>query len=81
MHFRSLVVTATLATDIADKELAAMREDRAADALAAMDEEAPTSDDIASRKATFVLETLIQVADVSHLMMPFPMYKSGITGY
>ena len=75
MHFRSLVVTATLATDIADKELAAMRKDRAADALAAMDEEAPTSDDIASRKATFVLETLIQVADVSHLMMPFPMYK------
>jgi 3'5'-cyclic nucleotide phosphodiesterase len=74
MHFRSLVVTATLATDIADKELAAMRKDRAADALAVLDAE-PTSDDVASRKATFVLETLIQVADVSHLMMPFPFYK------
>jgi 3'5'-cyclic nucleotide phosphodiesterase len=75
MHFRSLVVTATLATDIADKELAAMRKDRAAEALAVLDEEGPTSDDIASLKATFVLETLIQVADVSHLMMPFEVYK------
>jgi hypothetical protein len=74
-HFRSLVVTATLATDIADKELAAMRKDRAAEALALLDEEGPTSDDIASLKATFVLETLIQVADVSHLMMPFDVYK------
>lgn len=75
VHFRSLVVTATLATDIADKELAAMRKDRAAAALAILDEEVPTSDDIASLKATFVLETLIQVADVSHLMMPFDVYK------
>ncbi|KAL3911410.1 MAG: hypothetical protein SGILL_007294, partial [Bacillariaceae sp.] len=75
-HFRSLVVTATLATDIADKELAAMRKDRAAEALAVLDDdEGPTSDDIASLKATFVLETLIQVADVSHLMMPFDVYK------
>lgn len=76
MHFRSLVVTATLATDIADKELAAMRRDRAAEALAVLEDEyMPTTDDIASRKATFVLETLIQVADVSHLMMPFAFYK------
>ncbi|KAG7363218.1 3'5'-cyclic nucleotide phosphodiesterase [Nitzschia inconspicua] len=75
MHFRSLVVTATLATDIADKELAAMRKDRAAEALAVLDSKGPTSDDIASLKATFVLETLIQVADVSHLMMPFAVYK------
>jgi hypothetical protein len=75
LYFRSLVVTATLATDIADKELAAMRKDRAAEALAVLDEEGPTSDDIASLTATFVLETLIQVADVSHLMMPFEVYK------
>lgn len=76
LHFRRLVVTATLATDIADKELASMRRDRAAEALAVLEDGfLPTTDDIASQKATFVLETLIQVADVSHLMMPFAWYK------
>ncbi|KAL3917217.1 MAG: hypothetical protein SGILL_004815 [Bacillariaceae sp.] len=59
-HFRSMVVTATLATDIADKELAAMRKDRAAEALAVLEEEGPTTDDIASLKATFGFEKCLQ---------------------
>mmetsp|Transcript_52812 Transcript_52812/g.128037 ORF Transcript_52812/g.128037 Transcript_52812/m.128037 type:complete len:1056 (-) Transcript_52812:90-3257(-) len=76
VHLRKLLVTATLATDIADKELASMRRDRAAVALAVLEDGfLPTTDDIASQKATFILETLIQVADVSHLMMPFAFYK------
>ena len=53
-----------------------MRRDRAAVALAVLEDGfLPTTDDIASQKATFILETLIQVADVSHLMMPFAFYK------
>jgi hypothetical protein len=73
-RFRGLVVTAVMATDIADKELAAMRKGRAAEAFSAEDEEA-ISTEIVSRKATFVLETLVQVADVSHTMGPFNVYK------
>jgi hypothetical protein len=72
-RFRGLVVTAVMATDIADKELAALRKGRAAEALSAEDED-PTAD-LVSRKATFVMETLIQAADVSHTMQPFSVYK------
>lgn len=77
-NFRSLVVTAVLATDIADKELAALRKGRAADALKAQedDDSVVCADmDLVSRKATFVVETLIQVADVSHTMSSFSMYS------
>jgi hypothetical protein len=73
-RFRSLVVTSVMATDIADKELAAMRKGRVAEVLNAEDDE-NAEDDIASRKATFVQETLIQAADVSHTMSPFAVYK------
>ena len=65
IRFRGLVVTAVMATDIADKELAAMRKGRA---LRAEDEDG-------SQKATFVLETLVQAADVSHTMGSFKEYK------
>ena len=77
-NFRKLVVTAVLATDIADKELAALRKGRAADALKVQEDSecAANSDmDLVSRKATFVVETLIQVADVSHTMSSFSTFK------
>eukprot|EP00934_Nitzschia_sp_Nitz4_P006021 Nitzschia sp. Nitz4//scaffold152_size53828//534//3528//NITZ4_006734-RA/size53828-augustus-gene-0.95-mRNA-1//-1//CDS//3329537178//6011//frame0 len=77
-NFRSLVVTAVLATDIADKELAAFRKGRAAEALnLESDDEGSTRAglDLVSRKATYVVETLIQVADVSHTMGNFNAYK------
>ena len=77
-NFRKLVVTAVLATDIADKELAALRKGRAADALKIQEEsecEANSDMDLVSRKATFVVETLIQVADVSHTMSSFSTFK------
>ena len=73
-RFRGLVVTAVMATDIADKELASLRKGRAAEALNAENQEKPDND-IVSRKATFVLETLIQAADVSHTMSSFPVFK------
>lgn len=76
--FRSLVVTAVMATDIADKELAALRKGRAQDALKAEVDDltaAHANIDLVSRKATFVVETLIQVADVSHTMSSFATFK------
>lgn len=77
-NFRSLVVTAVMATDIADKELAALRKGRAQDALKAEDDDqvaAHANMDLVRRKATFVVETLIQVADVSHTMSSFATFK------
>lgn len=76
--FRKLVVTAVMATDIADKELAALRKGRAADALKAQEDDRLAENaglDLVSRKATFVVETLIQVADVSHTMSSFETFK------
>lgn len=74
-NFRSLVVTAVMATDIADKELKALRSGRAAEALEAEEKDEEANMDLVSRKATFVVETLIQVADVSHTMSAFDKYK------
>eukprot|EP00538_Stauroneis_constricta_P012875 CAMPEP_0119571742 /NCGR_PEP_ID=MMETSP1352-20130426/44271_1 /TAXON_ID=265584 /ORGANISM="Stauroneis constricta, Strain CCMP1120" /LENGTH=1270 /DNA_ID=CAMNT_0007621425 /DNA_START=84 /DNA_END=3894 /DNA_ORIENTATION=- len=74
-RFRSLVVTAVMATDIADKELAALRKGRAADIITGTAPEQIDASNISRRKATFVLETLIQAADVSHTMQPFRVYK------
>eukprot|EP00980_Cylindrotheca_fusiformis_P031572 scaffold26570_cov147-Cylindrotheca_fusiformis.AAC.1 len=70
-RFRRLVVIFVMATDIADKELANLREDRAQKAFTC----AHPSDDIISRKATYVMETIMQVADVSHTMQPFDTFK------
>jgi hypothetical protein len=70
-RFRRLVVIFVMATDIADKELANLRKDRAQQAL----ECEQRTDDIVSRKATYVMETIMQAADVSHTMQPFPIFK------
>ena len=72
--FRRLVVTFVLATDIANKELATLRRDRAEKAMAA-EEKDENDSNIASRKATYIMETIMQAADVSHTMQPFPVYK------
>jgi hypothetical protein len=72
-RFRRLVVIFVMATDIADKELANLRKDRAPQAL----ECEQRTDDIVSRKATYVMETNMQAADVSHTMQPFPVFKKG----
>jgi hypothetical protein len=74
-RFRGLVVTAIMATDIADKELAALRKGRAAEALENNEPSHEASTETIRRKATFVLETLIQAADVSHTMQEFKIYK------
>jgi len=75
--FRKLVVTAVMATDIADIELKALRKGRAEDAMKIQDDISDSGSDmeLVSRKATFVMETLIQVADVSHTMGCFSTFK------
>ncbi|CAJ1930905.1 unnamed protein product [Cylindrotheca closterium] len=74
-RFRQLVVNTVLATDIVDKELQALRKARweTAFSQSATDESSVESDD---RKATIVIEHLIQASDVSHTMQHWHIYKS-----
>jgi class 3 adenylate cyclase len=78
-RFRQLVVTAVMATDIVDKDLKKLRNDRwatAFDQVGAVDSNANltlTVEDM-NRKATIVIEHLIQASDVSHTMQHWHVY-------
>lgn len=75
-RFRQLVVNSVMATDIVDKELGALRKRRWEKAFAAMEgtEESDAQTD-ANRKATIVIEHLIQAADVAHTMQHWHVYR------
>lgn len=66
-RFRQLVVQTVLATDIVDPELKALRNSRWATAFSESYTDADPQDTI-NRKATIVIEHLIQASDVSHTM-------------
>mmetsp|Transcript_12927 Transcript_12927/g.30656 ORF Transcript_12927/g.30656 Transcript_12927/m.30656 type:complete len:1240 (-) Transcript_12927:54-3773(-) len=81
-RFRQLVVNSVMATDIADRELGAARKARWVKAFALLDDEsAETSGlheshiDSVNRKATIVIEHLIQASDVSHTMQHWHVYS------
>jgi len=76
-RFRQLVVNTVLATDIVDKGLQALRKARWETAFAETDLGAAFENDIESedRKATIVIEHLIQASDVSHTMQHWHIYK------
>eukprot|EP00980_Cylindrotheca_fusiformis_P020734 scaffold7744_cov90-Cylindrotheca_fusiformis.AAC.5 len=72
-RFRQLVVNTVMATDIVDKELQALRKNRWDAAFSnASSQSAENHDD---RKATIVIEHLIQASDVSHTMQHWHVYK------
>jgi hypothetical protein len=69
IRFRSLLVNSVMATDIVDKELKQLRNDRWDKAFSG--EVPQTEEEVAAavnRKATIVIEHLIQASDVSHTM-------------
>mmetsp|Transcript_2536 Transcript_2536/g.6381 ORF Transcript_2536/g.6381 Transcript_2536/m.6381 type:complete len:1225 (+) Transcript_2536:138-3812(+) len=72
-RFRKLVVNSVMATDIMDKELKALRNARWDRAFAegAMDGYLST----VNRKATIVIEHLIQASDVAHTMQHWHIYR------
>jgi hypothetical protein len=86
-RFRQLVVNSVMATDIADKELGALRKARwakAFDTNAIMEKHDDEEDesvrkklalDDVNRKATIVIEHLIQASDVAHTMQHWYVYK------
>ena len=66
-RFRQLVVNSVMATDIVDKDLKTLRNKRWDTAFA----EKPADEDprdCMNRKATIVIEHLIQASDVGHTM-------------
>eukprot|EP00980_Cylindrotheca_fusiformis_P002911 scaffold675_cov103-Cylindrotheca_fusiformis.AAC.22 len=72
-RFRQLVVNTVMATDIVDKELQALRKNRWEAAFSnASPANAENEDD---RKATIVIEHLIQASDVAHTMQHWHLYK------
>eukprot|EP00980_Cylindrotheca_fusiformis_P015176 scaffold4199_cov101-Cylindrotheca_fusiformis.AAC.4 len=77
-RFRQLVVNTVLATDIVDRELQALRKARWETAFsknATGDASKDTGVESEDRKATIVIEHLIQASDVSHTMQHWHIYK------
>ena len=72
-RFRQLVVNAVMATDIVDKQLKTLRNDRWEKAFASKGHEEP-ADITVNRKATIVIEHLIQASDVAHTMQHWHVY-------
>jgi hypothetical protein len=73
-RFRQLVVNCVMATDIMDKDLKTLRNDRWDMAFSDVHMEEP--DDVSrNRKATIVIEHLIQASDVAHTMQHWHIYR------
>jgi 3'5'-cyclic nucleotide phosphodiesterase len=74
VRFRQLVVNSVMATDIADKELKALRNMRWNRAFSTTLVDKDQRDTI-NRKATIVIEHLIQASDVAHTMQHWHIYR------
>jgi hypothetical protein len=73
VRFRQLVVNAVMATDIMDKNLKELRNKRWAAAFA--EDADHRSRETINRKATIVIEHLIQASDVAHTMQHWHIYR------
>jgi 3'5'-cyclic nucleotide phosphodiesterase len=73
-RFRSLLVNSIIATDIFDKELGTLRKNRWNKAFYETTPE-DSSHEVTSRKATIVIEHLIQASDVAHTMQHWHVYQ------
>jgi hypothetical protein len=74
-QFRQLVVNSVMATDIFDRERGALRKARWEKAFASRSPGQPESSDDANRKATIVIEHVIQASDVAHTMQHWHIYQ------
>lgn len=75
-HFRELIVNCVMATDIFDKDLGALRKARWQRCFHPEEFPFPDEDKTESfnRKATIVLEHIIQASDVAHTMQHWHVY-------
>ncbi|CAB9505204.1 Receptor-type guanylate cyclase gcy [Seminavis robusta] len=74
-RFRSIIVNVVMATDIIDKDLGAQRKARWEKAFAEDCEEKARDPLAINRKATIVLEHLMQASDVSHTMQHWVVFR------
>ena len=74
-RFRQTLVCLVLATDIMDKDLGKQRKDRWNVAFSTNTCQPGKEQEDVNRKATIVLEHLIQASDVSHTMQHWHVYK------
>jgi 3'5'-cyclic nucleotide phosphodiesterase len=76
VRFRQLVVNSVMATDIMDKDLKRLREDRWEAAFSGKEGGRGESQQVCvNRKATIVIEHLIQASDVAHTMQHWHIYR------
>ena len=73
-RFRQLVVNSVMATDIVDKELKQLRDNRWATAFDESKSGSMSDVDV-NRKATIVIEHIIQASDVAHTMQHWHIYS------
>jgi len=73
-RFRQLIVNGVMATDIVDKSLKTLRERRWQQAFSGEHIEDDPDKEV-NRKATIVLEHLIQASDVAHTMQHWHIYR------
>ncbi len=74
VRFRALLVNSVMATDLFDQELGLLRRKRWDKAF----QEEPSEDDEMdniNRKATIVIEHMIQASDVAHTMQHWHVYQ------
>ena len=76
-RFRQLVVNSVMATDIMDKDLKKLRNDRWDTAFNGIDSSSHHGANrrAVNRKATIVIEHLIQASDVAHTMQHWHIYR------
>ena len=81
-RFRQLMVNVVLATDIMDKSLGALRKQRWGKAFARKDSsDIRNNEEDVNRKATIVLEHLIQASDVAHTMQHWVSHAACLLDY
>ena len=73
-RFRQLVVNSVMATDIVDKQLKALRNARWEKAFGERNSMGNPRDNL-NRKATIVIEHLIQASDIAHTMQHWHIYR------
>lgn len=74
IRFRQLIVNSVMATDIADRELKVLRNNRWDRAFSEAVADTNQHDTV-NRKATIVIEHLIQASDVAHTMQHWHVYR------
>ena len=74
-RFRELVVNTVMATDIMDKDLKNLRNARWEKAFSETAVKESCSQQSVNRKATIVIEHLIQASDIAHTMQHWHIYR------